>query len=404
MKFYSLSVPVALVLSTCLAQAQVTCLPDGITFRSQAELNDFPTQYPGCTAVLGSVRFVSGSGLTDLLPFAQVARVDGDLVVDDNIRISSLAGLENVSEVGGSLLVSRNMALTSLEGLAGLTRVGGDLEISALARVADLQGLDALTYVGGNFALNHCATVGSLQGLGALDTIGGDLVIGSMGQLLTTGHAAPAHIGGGVELVGILGLTDLLMLRDITSLGGGLTIAELRALTDLDDLEDLASIDGPLELSVNMVLADISGISNIDPAGITDLTIRACVEVTDCAVASVCGYLQADPAAPARIENNAGACASRAQVEEACGGVGIAERSAVAIVALYPNPASTWVIVELHPYAAATHYRLLDATGRVVNMGRIPAGSMLMQLDVAALVPGLYALEAGGAVQRFVKD
>jgi len=31
-----------------------SCLPDGIEFNSQADINNFPTNYPGCTVIEGN--------------------------------------------------------------------------------------------------------------------------------------------------------------------------------------------------------------------------------------------------------------------------------------------------------------------------------------------------------------
>lgn len=68
----------------CLLLSGVTnmyaqsCLPDGITFTTQAQIDSFQINYPGCTEIEGSV----------------------DIYSDD---IQNLQGLSVVTSIGGSL-------------------------------------------------------------------------------------------------------------------------------------------------------------------------------------------------------------------------------------------------------------------------------------------------------------
>ncbi|MCB0756290.1 MAG: hypothetical protein KDB98_11895 [Flavobacteriales bacterium] len=49
-----IAVLVSFTFSTASIMAQ-TCLSNGITFTSQAEVNDFPNQYPNCNYVAGDL-------------------------------------------------------------------------------------------------------------------------------------------------------------------------------------------------------------------------------------------------------------------------------------------------------------------------------------------------------------
>ncbi|RLD23011.1 MAG: hypothetical protein DRI54_07895, partial [Bacteroidetes bacterium] len=42
-----------------------TCLPEGITFSTQAEIDNFQTNYPGCTEISGVVT-IKGNNITNL--------------------------------------------------------------------------------------------------------------------------------------------------------------------------------------------------------------------------------------------------------------------------------------------------------------------------------------------------
>jgi len=93
------------------------CLPEGITFNTQAEIDNFQTNYPGCIEIEGDVT------------------INGD-------DISDLSGLNVVTAIGGDLNISNNDILTNLAGLEGLSYIGGNLEIIANAVLSDVTGLE----------------------------------------------------------------------------------------------------------------------------------------------------------------------------------------------------------------------------------------------------------------------
>lgn len=65
----------------------------------------------------------------------------------------------------------------------------------------------------------------------------------------------------------------------------------------------------------------------------------------------------------------------------------------------WPNPASDQITLHLN---AATHLRILDALGRVVQQTQGVAG--MNTIDVHKLRPGPYTMNAGESVARFVKE
>jgi len=44
----------------------VPCLPDGISFTTQEQIDNFATDYPGCTEILGTVYINGGDGVNNL--------------------------------------------------------------------------------------------------------------------------------------------------------------------------------------------------------------------------------------------------------------------------------------------------------------------------------------------------
>jgi hypothetical protein len=86
-----------IILSLVAAAISITivlsqpCLPEGITFTTQEQIDNFQTNYPGCTEIEGDV----GIGGYD---------------------ITNLNGLNVLTTIGGNLLIVES-ALTSLSGL-----------------------------------------------------------------------------------------------------------------------------------------------------------------------------------------------------------------------------------------------------------------------------------------------
>ena len=105
------------------ASVQSQCLPEGITFTTQEEIDSFQVNYPGCTEIEGDVTIGGFNNPTD---------------------ITNLEGLSMVTSIGGSLLINSlmagNQSLTSLEGLENLTSIGGDLVIENNETLSSLTG------------------------------------------------------------------------------------------------------------------------------------------------------------------------------------------------------------------------------------------------------------------------
>ncbi len=119
-----------------------SCLPEGVTFATQEDIDNFQTDYPGCT------------------------EIEGDVVINDDAKngeLKNLDGLSILTSIGGHLSIQNNMHLESLTGLDNLMIIGGDLLIEGNAALISLTGLnniDALTisnfYIYNNSTLSEC--------------------------------------------------------------------------------------------------------------------------------------------------------------------------------------------------------------------------------------------------------
>jgi hypothetical protein len=176
-----------------------SCLPEGITFQTQTQIDSFQINYPDCTEIEGDVTiygsqitnlnglnvltsiggrvqigksYFGGSVLSNLTGLEGLTSIGGDLVIHCNDALTSLTGLDNVTSIEGSVqignyLYTGNTALTSLTGLEGLTSIGGDLMIGgwrggnpALTSLTGLDNIDAASIddlrIVGNMSLSTC--------------------------------------------------------------------------------------------------------------------------------------------------------------------------------------------------------------------------------------------------------
>jgi len=355
-----------------------SCLPDGITFHVQADIDSFQVNYPGCTEIEGDVNigdYGGGGNISDLSGLIVLESIGGNLFIRQNASLTNLRGLENIVTIGGQLGIWSNPLLTSLDGLEGLSYVYS-LNISSNAALASLIGIENLESVGYGFYIQNNPALTSLTGLEGLTSVGCGLSIASNNALLS-----------------LDGLDNL------ATTGCGLSVEYNFALVNIDALSNLVYINtGPgthnLNLKDNISLTSIAGLENIDPESIEDLLIGWNLALTDCDVYSICQYLAA-PNGYVAIRYNAPGCNNIGEVEAACG-VGVDEpavsglRSAVRV---YPNPVSDQLKIELSQYPSLknTIAYIINIDGQLLL--RQTLTEPLTEINIRGVSPGVYIIK-----------
>jgi len=254
------------LLST-LSSAQ-SCLPDGIKFTSQQEIDDFSGNYPNCEKIEGDLT-VSGFAISNLAGLSQVTSIGGSLIIEDNVSLVSLAGLNNLKLVEGDLIIDNNNVITSLAGLGELDFIGGSLEIlgSSNTELTSLTGLENLDSIGQGLVINFNGDLTALTGLENLKFIGGSLSITSNGDLTSiAAFESLDSINGGVILSGNTILTSLEGLEKLSTLNS-LSISDHLSLNSLAGLENLHTIYDRLYFYNNNSLVSLSGLENLKLIG-----------------------------------------------------------------------------------------------------------------------------------------
>ncbi|MBK8700517.1 MAG: T9SS type A sorting domain-containing protein [Saprospiraceae bacterium] len=339
-----------------------SCLPAGINFSSQAQIDAFPTNYPGCTQILGNVTVndaVNGN-ITNLNGLANITSIGGFLYITSNNALTSISGLSNVATIGTGLNITSNNTLANLTGLGNLTSVGPTLIIAG-GLYTSLGSLTGITSVSGNVEISG-NQLNDISGLSNLAAVGGHLIGGSRLTNLS-GLQNLTTIGAYLTLQGNILLTDISALNNLTSVGediffnnnnsllnvSGLSgITTLRnlsfstnpAITTITGLNNLTTLTGYLNIYQCSSLQSMPGLSNLqdigwffyiaynpvltsllDLSGINsiagNLTIQNNLGLSNCHAQGICDYINAPPGS-INISGNAVGCNSASEVQTAC--------------------------------------------------------------------------------------
>ena len=269
-----------LAMSSAHAQG---CLPEGITFSTQVQIDSFQINYPGCTEIEGDVS-INGTDITNLNGLSVLTSIGGDFTIGvypsgENISLESLSGLENLTSIGGSLNIDNNPLLKDITSLSGLTYIGSGLNIGSLTwkslpvgnpSLVSLTGLEGLTSLAGLRIIGN-DSITDLTGLNNLNSIGGTLFISGNNSLTSLlALSGLTFIGGNFQIghyamygpVGNPLLTKITGLEGLTSIGGDLIFIG-SSLINLEGLSNLATIGGSLWMQDNFAITSLSGLDNL---------------------------------------------------------------------------------------------------------------------------------------------
>ena len=426
------------LLAINLANAQ-GCLPEGITFSSQTEIDDFQTNYPGCTRILGNVTISNtiSYNIENLNGLSVLEAIDGNLLIEENYGLLSFNGLNNLEKVGGNFSTLYNYFVSDLQGLESLDSIGGKLVINSCNQITSLEGLENLLFVGGNLSIYWNNSLTSLNGLENLNHIGGGVDIDINAKLIDinilhnfseingylnisnnhvladlTGLQNIQHISGDFDIGNNASLHNFEGLNKLETIGGNLTVDNNSYLYNVSGLDKLHSIGGHLNFSHNSSLmhlgtlstlthigggitiawneplSSLTGFDNIPASSITSLSIVNNRFLTTCEAKSICNYL-ARPDAQVFIATNAPSCNSIEEVKVACEMVDVKELELGSAV-LYPNPADGYLTIETSKIRPGAKVCVINPSGQLIYETILFEGQTV--IDIQHLAKGLYIL------------
>lgn len=183
MKYLSLTFCI-LISSTLISQS---CFVDGITFSTQAQINNFSLSFPTCTEIAGDVTIEGNSSISiqSLTGLSQITSIDGKLRIAHNEDLLDLEGLENLNYLGEDMLIFSNEQLEDISALSQLDEIGGYLHIHTNLSLTNLTGLQNISSVGESLLIFDNDNLEEISALGQIATIGGSLTVAKNDSLTT---------------------------------------------------------------------------------------------------------------------------------------------------------------------------------------------------------------------------
>jgi hypothetical protein len=407
------------------------CLPNGIDFTTQMQIDSFPINYPNCTKIIGNVDIFSDD-INNLDSLISVTRFNGQLNIWNNPILESLAGLSNTTSIS-DLRISGNNELTNLEGLEnidslvrlmiwgtdmlnsldGLNNVSyiyniniqynkvlsdlsrlsnisptvGYVQITANDSLYNLSGLENINTISGFIYIVNNPRINDLSALENIDSIGSTFYLTHTSVTDLSGLSSLTYIGEDVWLGWNNELDNFSGLENLNTIGGRLWITDNDKLTSLTGLDNLDSINGNLKVYNNSLLNDISALENLVAESILDLSIEWNPLLSNCAIKSICDYLSS-PNGEVIIENNDEGCSTQGEVEESC----LVGKNITSIkeskISIFPNPVNNEVNIMFKDHLSA-EVNIYNKYGQKV----LSEFQSNRKIDITSLKSGIYVIE-----------
>lgn len=363
------------------------CLPEGIHFKTQEEIDDFNINYPNCTKIEGKIEIndtIEGN-ITNLLGLSNLTQTEKWLRISNNSMLTNLNGLENFDSIGYALYIINNNSLTSLSAFESLTYVSGPVMIEENPSLTTLEGLNQLD------TINYLTVIGneSLQSLSDLINL--------------TRVESLLHIENNQSLSNLSGLDN------VVYVGEDLKVFNNNLLINLQGLNNLEYIVGFLKIRYNNQLVSLDGLENLDTLlfgisfnnndvltsiqSINDAYLGYYISIhynpllSTCDIECICEFL-ATGNQNTDINNNSQGCNSAEEVEVHCT-MQISKNHTEPSFKIYPNPAKNELIITNNNGYKIETVNIYNYLGKIVE-SQIPTEN---KIDITSLEQGIYIIE-----------
>lgn len=232
------------------------CPTTDILLNSQASIDSFSINYPGCTTIPSWVDMtiddsISGT-ITNLDGLNQLTTIGRSLFIEDNSNLKNLYGLNQLTSIGLALDIKNNPSLTNVDDLSQMLSINSYLNIQNNDALINVDGLNQLTFVGSYLMIKGNNSLMNLDGLSQVAFVGEHLWIDANFSLTNVdGLSQITSVGRDIYISGNSVLTNVDGLSQITSVGNNLTILFNPYLTNLDGLNQITSIEGDIQIEYN---------------------------------------------------------------------------------------------------------------------------------------------------------
>jgi len=131
------------------------CSQNSFVLNSQAQVDNFALNYPGCQAIIGSIKII-GADIVNLNGLSQINSIGWTLEIQ-NTSLINLDGLNNLTYIGVHLEISGNHQLIDLSALQNLVQVDNFVKIHNNHSLPSIEGLQNVNFsFPGAFYITDC--------------------------------------------------------------------------------------------------------------------------------------------------------------------------------------------------------------------------------------------------------
>ncbi len=338
------------------------------------------------TLLGGSLFLEQNQIFTEMDSFDQLAVVGNKIQILNNSALPEIKTFNNIVSLN-SISIGGNARLDRITGFASLSYVGNLLQISNNVILRHLSGFNNVVYAAGveiskNPLITEITCFTKLQQIGWLR-----LTISNNARLSRiTGFPNLEKIGSSFYLENNPELESLMGFQKLDTIWNTFKVYSNDKLTSLEDFGRRRLVINFLRIEANDQLVSLRGIDQLDPAALCGLMVDSNASLSDCALASICKYLEFSNCGK-YFKNNAPGCNSKAEVDSACTHLSSGFREMDPEISIFPNPADNRVVIQCNARGKLTIFNLNG-----LEMFSTSVRSSQVSIDVSFLPAGFYVL------------
>jgi hypothetical protein len=153
------------------------CPPGPITLLTQADVDNFTANYPGCTELNAALVIGPSTDITNLNGLSGITKIANSLEIFKNDILTDASGLNNLNFIGTAITVLNNDLLPFLDftGVSSTNMV--KIEVRNNPVLSSFNAPNAVQTLSGNLFFDNNFSLSTFTGLQNLNSIGGALEI-----------------------------------------------------------------------------------------------------------------------------------------------------------------------------------------------------------------------------------
>lgn len=244
----------------CILSISQDCLPLGITVTTQAEVDSFNFNYPGCDNILGRLR-LEGDDINNVDSLYNLKRL-GDLILWSPVNINSLFGLRNVDTIREKLWIIETEQLEDLTGLESMKKVG-EISIQYNDLIENVNAISQIDVSGAAINISNNAALDSIVGFNEVEKLSYLIIEENQSLKKINGFKGIDSIQFEVRLSFLPELEFLDVIENVAYIGGRLEIENNDRLDFLPEFNNLQTVHN-LVIEGNDNIMDITGFNNLE--------------------------------------------------------------------------------------------------------------------------------------------